>query len=86
MEEKVTLTSMFESNKQVLKKELADLVLPRDTNKIQKIVSDYLNLMFDNEGEYRQTLTQSEDYILQAALSLLQAQQNMAERSYGVFE
>ena len=79
MEEKVTLTSMFESNKQVLKKELADLVLPRDTNKIQKIVSDYLNLMFDNEGEYRQTLTQSEDYILQAALSLLQAQQNMAK-------
>lgn len=34
--------------------------------------------MLENDGEYRQSLTQSEDYILQAALRLLNAQQSIA--------
>ncbi len=35
--------------------------------------------MFENEGEYRQNLTQAKDCILQAALSLLNAQQEMGK-------
>lgn len=77
MMEQKTLTSVFESNKSVLKERLEGLSLPSDASKIQKIINDYLNEMFNNEGEFRQNLTQSEDYILQAALSLLNAQQSM---------
>jgi len=80
METKHTLTSMFQSNKQVLEQQLAGLVLPKDANKIQSIVNDYLNNLFNQKGEYRQNLTQAEDYILQAALSLLNAQQDMSRR------
>lgn len=80
METKHTLTSMFQSNKQVLEQQLAGLALPKDANKIQSIVNDYLNDLFNQEGEYRQNLTQAEDYILQAALSLLNAQQDMSRR------
>ena len=72
-----TLASMFEANKQALESELVGLTLPKDANKIQKVVSKYLNSMFENDGEYRQHLTQAEDYILQASLGLLNAQQNI---------
>ena len=78
MENTHTLASMFEANKQALEKELVGLTLPKDANKIQNVVSKYLNSMFENDGEYRQHLTQAEDYILQAALGLLNAQQNIA--------
>lgn len=77
MAEQKTLTTIFESNKSVLKERLEGLSLPSDASKIQKIINDYLNEMFNNEGEFRQSLTQAEDYILQAALSLLNAQQTM---------
>lgn len=75
MENGYTLVSMFESNKDRLEQELKDLALPQDTAKVQKIVNDYFNVLFDSESEYRQNLTQAEDYMLQAALSLLNAQQ-----------
>lgn len=74
-----TLTAIFESNKPVLKERLEGLSLPYDAAKIQKIINDYLNDMFNNDGEFRQNLTQAEDYILQAALSLLNAQQAMTK-------
>ena len=73
MIEQKTLTAIFESNKSILKERLEGLILPSDASKIQKIINDYLNEMFNNEGEFRQNLTQSEDYILQATLSLLNA-------------
>ena len=38
-------------------------------------MSSYLKKLFDSDGEFRLMLTQSEDYILQSALSLLNAQQ-----------
>ena len=79
MENTRTLASMFEANKQALEKELVGLTLPENANKIQDVVSKYLNSMFENDGEYRQHLTQAEDYILQAALGLLNAQQNIAK-------
>ncbi len=78
MEEKVTLSSLFNSRKDKLEQKLLGLQLPSDAEKVQKVIADYLNGLFDNEGEFRQSLTQSEDYILQAALSLLSAQQEMS--------
>ena len=73
MENTHTLASMFEANKQALEKELVGLILPENANKIHNVVSKYLNSMFENDGVYRQHLTQAEDYILQAALGLLNA-------------
>ena len=37
----------------------------------------FLNNLFETEGDYRQHLTQSEDYVLQAAISILSAQQTI---------
>ena len=51
--------------------------MPKDAVKIQTAVTNYLNELFDSDGEFRQNLTQSEDYVLQAAMSLLNAQQSM---------
>lgn len=78
MATQVSLRSLFESQKGDLEKRLAGLVLPNDVQKIQGIVSNYLSDVFDAEGEFRQSLTQSEDYILQAAISLLTAQQEIS--------
>ncbi len=75
--ETVTLKSIFESNKEELATKLAKLSLPKDSELIQQTVTDFLGNLFENEGTYRQNLTQSEDYILQAAMSFLNAQQAM---------
>ena len=77
METKQTLTSMFEANKQVLEESLKDLYLPKDVKKIQSITEEFFNVFIQNK--YRQNLSKSEDYILQAALSLLDAQQKMGQ-------
>lgn len=77
METKTTLKALFESRRNELSQKLANLSLPKDAALVQQIVSNYLNDLFDSEGDYRQNLTQSEDYILQAAMSLLNAQQSM---------
>ena len=79
MSKELTLKGLFESHKDELANHLSNFSLPNDASKIQKTVSDYLNLIIENEGEYRQHLTQAEDYILQAALGLLNAQQNIAK-------
>lgn len=75
--EKKTLRELFESGQNELKMKITGLSLPKDSQKVQAIISTYMNEMFDAEGEYRQNLTQSEDYILRAALSLLNAQQEI---------
>ena len=80
MQIKQTLVSMFEANKQALEKELTGLKLPKDVNKIQNVVANYFDSLFNQSGEYRQNLSVSEDYILQAALSLLNAQQEMGRK------
>lgn len=77
METKTTLKALFESRKDELAQKLTNLSLPKDAALVQQIVSNYLNNLFDSEGDFRQNLTQSEDYILQAAMSLLNAQQSM---------
>ena len=75
--EKKTLKRLFESQRDVLAQRLDGMKLPKDAEKAQAVVSNYLNELFDSDGEFRQNLTQSEDYILQAAMSLLNAQQSM---------
>lgn len=80
MQTKRTLASMFEANKQALEKELTGLMLPKDVNKIQSAVTNCFDSLFNQGGEYRQNLSVSEDYILQAALSLLNAQQEMSRK------
>lgn len=73
-----TLTEIFDSHKEELSKKLANYSLPKDSKEVQATVADALNNMFENDGDYRQSLTQSEDYILQCAIQLLRAQQNIA--------
>ena len=73
-----TLTSIFDANKENLAEKLRTYSLPRDSKKVQATVSQFLNNMFENDGAYRQSLTQSEDYILQSAIQLLRAQQSIA--------
>ncbi len=73
----MTLAEVFKNNEESLREKLSGLSLPKDTTKIEDIVSNFLNTIFESNGEYRQNLTQSEDYILQAALSLLHAQQKI---------
>lgn len=78
MSSKKTLCELFESNKAELRQNLTGIVLPKDLRKAQEAVSSYLEKVFDSEGEFRQNLTQSEDYILEAAISLLNAQQKIS--------
>ncbi len=78
MNNRKTLCELFESNKSDLQQTLTGMTLPNDLNNAVKAVSSYLEKAFDTEGEFRQNLTQSEDYILEAAISLLSAQQKMS--------
>lgn len=73
----ISLSALFDSHKEELAEKLKTFSLPRDSKEVQITVSDFLNSMFENDGAYRQSLTQSEDYILQAALSMLNAQRAM---------
>lgn len=75
----ITMTSIFESQSQALEVQLQGLALPKDATTIQTIVTNFFNEIFDENGEFRQNLTQSEDYILQAAISLLNAQQEFSK-------
>lgn len=75
---KKTLCELFESNQVQLQQALKGMTLPKDMSKAQNTVSSYLEKVFDAEGEFRQNLTQSEDYILEAAISLLNAQQKIS--------
>lgn len=77
MNTKCTLVSLFDKDKETLGKKLEGLVLPKDSELIQKTISEFLNKLLENDSDFRQSLTQSEDYVLQAALSLLSAQQNI---------
>lgn len=75
----MTLKEIFKAREAELRKELDGLELPKDASKIETVISANLAVLFADEGEYRQNLTQAEDYILQAALSLLKAQQDITQ-------
>ena len=74
---KPTLYSLFISSKDELTSQLEGLTLPSGAQEVQSCVVKYFNKIFDADGDFRQNLTQSEDYILQAALSMLTIQQSM---------
>lgn len=74
---KPTLYSLFISSKDELTSQLEGLTLPSGAQEVQSCVVKYFNKIFDADGDFRQNLTQSEDYILQAALSMLNMQQSM---------
>lgn len=73
----ITLKSIFALNKDELSKKLIGLTLPKDSHKIQTIVSDFLGNLFENDGMYRQSLTDQEDFILLAAIELIKSQQKI---------
>ena len=79
MNTKTSLVSLFNKDKETLEKQLEGLSLPKDAEKVKQIVYKFLNSMFENDGEYRQHLTQAEDYILQAALGLFNVQEIIAQ-------
>lgn len=72
-----SLKSIFEATKDDLSASLSGLTLPKDAAKAQEVITSFLNTVCDENNEYRQNLTQSEDYILQAALSMLNAQRDL---------
>ena len=73
----VSLQSLFTGKEEQLKQALSGLSIPQDNQKIQSIIVETIGSLFTEDGEYRQNLTQSEDYILQAALALLNVQQEI---------
>ena len=79
MNTKTSLVSLFNKDKETLEKQLEGLALTEDAEKVKQIVYKFLNSMFENDGEYRQHLTQAEDYILQAALGLFNVQEIIAQ-------
>lgn len=72
-----SLSSIFNETKDELASSLTGLALPKDAQEVQIRITTYLNKVCDEDNEFRQNLTQSEDYILQAALSMLNAQRDM---------
>ena len=75
MTEKLTLETLFVNSEKKLRDSLSGLTVPKDSEKIQLIISEHLSSLLMEEGEFRQNLTQSEDYILQAVLAILNAHQ-----------
>ena len=73
----ISLVELFEANEQKLKEGLAGLCLPQDAKKIQDVVDAYFEEVLDRENPFKQHLTQSEEYILDAAMTLLDSQQLM---------
>ena len=79
MADKITLRALFDSKKSELEQALEGMMLPKDNQIVQQTISNYLTELFDSEGDFRQSLTQAEDYLLQATMSLLTAQQEMSK-------
>jgi len=77
MEEKVALSSLFNSHKDELEQKLHGLVLPQNAEQIQSTISKLFDKLFDKDGDFRQSLTQSEDFVLQASLRMLNSQQSI---------
>lgn len=74
---KPTLTSILESSKTELAEKLRPLRMPADSAKAQKIISQFMAKLLDSDSDYRGELTNSEDLILQAAVDMLNSQQQL---------
>lgn len=75
MAERITLETLFVNSEKKLRDSLSGLTVPKDSDKIQLIISEHFSSLLMEEGEFRQNLTQSEDYIIQAVLAILNAHQ-----------
>lgn len=71
----ISLETLFTDSEQQLREKLSNLTVPKDTEKIQSIISEHFSNLLIEEGDFRQNLTQSEDYILQAVMAILNAHQ-----------
>lgn len=71
----ISLETLFVDSEQKLREGLESLTVPKDTEKIQSIISEHFSNLLLEEGDFRQNLTQSEDYILQAVIAILNAHQ-----------
>lgn len=70
-----SLEMLFVNSEQDLKDKLENLTVPKDMDKIQTIISEHFSNLLLEDGDFRQNLTQSEDYILQAVMAILNAHQ-----------
>ena len=86
MKEEITLEDLFKAKKDELKKQLEGLSVPKDFDLIKERIEKTLDSLFSSKGEYRQKLTQSEDYVLQAALNLLNAEQQLQLKYIELFQ
>lgn len=79
MNNEVTLKALFSKSKSSLVDNLKGLSLPKDAQQIQVVVTKHLGNLFENDNDFRQNLTEAEDYILISVLRLLQSQQSIAD-------
>ncbi len=77
MPEEKSLRSLFELAKPELEKSLYGLQLPKDSSKIQNIVTKQMNKLLNEDSDFCLGLTMAEGYMVQAALSLLNAEQGL---------
>lgn len=77
MSEEKSLRSLFELAKPELEKSLCGLQLPKDSSKIQNIVTKQMNKLLNEDSDFCLGLTMAEGYMVQAALSLLNAEQGL---------
>lgn len=83
--EEITLEDLFKAKKDELRQQLEGLSVPQDFDLIKERIEKTLDSLFGAKGEYRQKLTQSEDYVLQAALNLLNAEQQLQAKYIELF-
>lgn len=76
-----TLTSIFDAGRVSLEQKLEGLTLPDDAERIQSILKQGLMELVAPKGEYRLSLTMSEDAILQDAIALLDIQQRFLQKT-----
>ena len=79
MENSKSLQALFNSRKSELVEKLKNFSLPRDAKQVEQEVVSYMNELFSDHGDFRQSLNQSEDYIMQSAMALLKAQQGIVQ-------
>jgi len=79
MENSKSLQALFNSRKSELVEKLKNFSLPRDAKQVEQAVVSYMNELFSDHGDFRQSLNQSEDYIMQSAMALLKAQQGIVQ-------
>ena len=70
-----SLETLFVDSEQKLREGLANLTVPKDAERIQSVISEHFSNLLAEDGDFRQNLTQSEDYILQAVMAILNAHQ-----------